>query len=243
MSIFREAISEYIWDNKYRYYLHNQPVDFTIEDTWRRVAKATASVEPKKQRKEIQKKFYDILQGFHFLPGGRILAGAGTKHRVTLFNCFVMPIAEDSILGIFDALKEGALTLQQGGGIGYDFSLLRPRGFALQHVGSTASGPVSFMSIWDAMCATMLSTGARRGAMMAVLRCDHPDIEEFISAKSINQLRHFNVSVLVSDAFMKAVEDDGEWQLVFPCINKNYQADNMQPSELMVSSNKTPGSA
>ncbi|MBV8802623.1 MAG: adenosylcobalamin-dependent ribonucleoside-diphosphate reductase [Gammaproteobacteria bacterium] len=219
MNIFREAISEYIWNNKYRYYLKDKPVDFTIEDTWQRVAKAAASVEPTNHRKVMHKKFYDILQEFHFLPGGRILAGAGTKHRVTLFNCFVMPITEDSIRGIFDALKEGALTLQQGGGVGYDFSLLRPRGFALQSTGSTASGPVSFMSIWDAMCATMLSTGARRGAMMAVLRCDHPDIEEFIAAKSTpNQLRHFNISVLITDAFMKAVEQDSEWELVFPYV-------------------------
>jgi len=223
VTIFRETISEHIWDNKYRYYQHNQPVDFTIEDSWQRVAKAAASVEHQNQRKNIQKKFYDILQGFHFLPGGRILAGAGTKHRVTLFNCFVMPITEDSIQGIFNALKEGALTLQQGGGIGYDFSLLRPRGFVLQHTGSTASGPVSFMSIWDTMCATMLSAGARRGAMMAVLRCDHPDIEEFIAAKSTaNQLRHFNISVLVTNDFMQAVERDSEWELIFPCTNRSH---------------------
>lgn len=218
MSLFEEAISAYIWDKKYRCHLSSEN---TIEETWQRVANAAASIEHKSRRSEWQKQFYDILQGFHFLPGGRILAGAGTSHRVTLFNCFVMPILEDSIHGIFDALKEGALTLQQGGGVGYDFSPLRPRGFSIQHTGSTASGPVSFMHIWDAMCATMLSTGARRGAMMAVLRCDHPDIEEFITAKSIaNQLTHFNVSVLITDEFMQAVENNHEWELVFPLENQ-----------------------
>lgn len=216
MSIFEEAVSEHIWDNKYRYRFQHNIIDHTIEDTWQRVARAAATAEAKNQQSYWAKQFYDILQGFHFLPGGRILAGAGTQHAVTLFNCFVMPILEDSIHGIFDALKEGALTLQQGGGVGYDFSLLRPRGFSVQ-TGSTASGPVSFMHIWDAMCATMLSTGARRGAMMAVLRCDHPDIEEFITAKAVtNALRHFNVSVLVTDQFMQAVENDSEWELVFP---------------------------
>jgi ribonucleoside-diphosphate reductase alpha chain len=217
VNIFEEPISEYIWDHKYRYRLHQNIIDHTVEDTWQRVAKATASIENKNQQPKWEKQFYDILQGFQFLPGGRILAGAGTEQKVTLFNCFVMPILEDSIHGIFDALKEGALTLQQGGGVGYDFSLLRPRGFPIQQAGSTASGPVSFMSIWDTMCATLLSTGIRRGAMMAVLRCDHPDILEFISVKSsATALRHFNLSVLVTNEFMQAVENDSEWDLIFP---------------------------
>lgn len=217
MSIFEEAISEYVWDHKYRYRLHQTLIDQTIEDTWARVANATASVEIKAHQKNWQQQFYDILEDFQFLPGGRILSGAGTQQKVTLFNCFVMPILEDSIPGIFDALKEGALTLQQGGGVGYDFSMLRPRGFSIQQAGATASGPVSFMHIWDAMCGTMLTSGARRGAMMAVLRCDHPDIEEFITAKSsANALRHFNLSVLVTNRFMQAVENDSDWDLVFP---------------------------
>lgn len=123
----------------------------------------------------------------------------------------------DSMDGIFDALKEGALTLQHGGGVGYDFSTLRPRGVQAYGVGSAASGPVSFMRIWDSMCATVLSTGARRGAMMGTLRCDHSDIEEFISAKQDRtQLRHFNISVLVSDDFMAAVRNDADWPLLFP---------------------------
>jgi ribonucleoside-diphosphate reductase alpha chain len=217
MNYFNEPISETIWDVKYRYRYHGEVVDGDIEATWERVAKAVAEVEPAAIRGEWQKKFYEILSGFQFLPGGRILAGAGTQHEVTLFNCFVMPIKEDSLTGIFDALKEGALTLQQGGGVGYDFSTLRPSHAIVKKTDASASGPVSFMRIWDAMCATMLSTGARRGAMMGILRCDHPDIETFIAAKSNpNELRHFNVSVLVTDTFMQAVKDNLEWQLVFP---------------------------
>lgn len=221
MELFQQPISQFVWDMKYRYRYHEKILDQSIEDTWRRVAKAAARPEQKQDREAWQKKFYDILNHFQFLPGGRIIAGAGTKHDVTLFNCFVMPILEDSLHGIFDALKEAALTLQQGGGVGYDFSPLRPRGFAVEQTGTVASGPVSFMRIWNATCATMLSTGARRGAMMGVLRCDHPDIEEFISAKSDpKELRHFNVSVLVSDAFMQAVENDSQWELVFPLEGK-----------------------
>jgi ribonucleoside-diphosphate reductase alpha chain len=164
-----------------------------------------------------EERFHELLTGFKFLPGGRIQAGAGTQRRVTLFNCFVMGPVEDSMDGIFDALKEGALTMQQGGGVGYDFSTLRPQGMPAKSVGTVASGPVSFMRIWDAMCATLLSTGARRGAMMACLRCDHPDVEAFIDAKrEPGQLRHFNLSVLVSDDFMQAVREGKDWPLVFP---------------------------
>lgn len=217
---FQQEISQHIWDFKYRYRLNEKIVDKTVEDTWRRVAKAAASVEKKAERSTWEKKFFSILENFQFLPGGRILAGAGTKHDVTLFNCFVMPISEDSLNGIFDALKEGALTLQQGGGVGYDFSALRPHGFSVEHTGAVASGPVSFMRIWDVMCSTMQSTGARRGAMMGVLRCDHPDIEAFLLAKKDpHELRHFNVSVLVSDAFMRAVKSNANWDLVFPKKN------------------------
>jgi len=164
-----------------------------------------------------QDRFFSILQDFKFLPGGRIQAGAGTARKVTLFNCFVMGRINDSIPGIFRALQEGAITMQQGGGIGIDFSTLRPRGTHAKGAGSIASGPVSFMQVWDAMCGTILSTGARRGAMMATLRCDHPDIEEFIAAKQqAGRLRRFNLSVLVTDAFMAAVRSDADWPLVFP---------------------------
>lgn len=213
-SPFLSEVSRHIWETKYRY-RNGEAHDRSIADTWQRVARALAAVEQEPARWE--PRFRALLDDFRFLPGGRILAGAGTAHEVTLFNCFVMGIIEDSLDGIFDALKEGALTMQQGGGVGYDFSTLRPRGSRAHRVGTIASGPVSFMRIWDAMCATLLSTGARRGAMMATLRCDHPDIEEFIAAKQQpGELRHFNLSVQITDDFMQAVENDKSWPLVFP---------------------------
>ena len=156
------------------------------------------------------------MKDHKFLPAGRILAGAGTGRSVTLFNCFVMGTIPDSMDGIFSALREAALTLQQGGGIGYDFSTLRPKGAPVNGVGADASGPVSFMEVWDAMCRTIMSAGSRRGAMMATLACDHPDIEAFVEAKRMSgRLSNFNLSVLVSDAFMKAVADDADWTLRF----------------------------
>jgi len=208
---FSMDISRYIWETRYR-----TAGETDIRASWRRVAQAIAQAETS-ERERWAERFYALLDDFRFLPGGRILAGAGTGHRVTLFNCFVMGEIADDLISIFEALKEGALTMQHGGGVGYDFSTLRPAGMVAQATGSIASGPVSFMHIWDAMCATMLSTGARRGAMMATLRCDHPDIETFVDAKRDPAvLRHFNLSVLVSDAFMTAVAGDRDWPLVFP---------------------------
>ncbi len=208
---FRMDISRHIWETRYR-----SAGETDIHASWKRVAQAIAAAETQ-GRDAWAERFFSLLDGFRFLPGGRILAGAGTGHRVTLFNCFVMGEIADELTSIFEALKEGALTMQQGGGVGYDFSTLRPAGTVAQATGSIASGPVSFMHIWDAMCATMLSTGARRGAMMATLRCDHPDIETFVDAKRDSAaLRHFNLSVLVSDAFMAAVADDADWPLAFP---------------------------
>jgi ribonucleoside-diphosphate reductase alpha chain len=207
-------LSEFIWQTRYRD-IDARPAENNIAETWKRVARSIAAIEPNSTG--WYEKFLGILDGFHFLPGGRILAGAGTTRQVTLINCFVMGLLDDSVEGIFEALKEGALTMQQGGGVGYDFSTLRPRGSRAHHTGAVASGPVSFMRIWDAMCATILSTGARRGAMMATLRCDHPDIEQFIDAKrAADSLQRFNLSVLVTDAFMQAVKDDADWPLIFP---------------------------
>lgn len=217
MTPFKQPISTLVWETKYRYCVGDRMIDQQIEDTWQRVAAAIADVEPPSQQQYWQKKFYQLLENFKFLPGGRILAGAGTHHHVTLLNCFVMPIKNDSLHAIFDALGEAASTLQQGGGVGYDFSILRPHGDLAAKTGVPASGPVSFMRIWDTMCAVLLSTGRRRGAMMGVLRCDHPDILSFIDAKKDkDMLRHFNVSVLISDAFMQAVQVDADWPLVFP---------------------------
>lgn len=215
-SPFSNDVSRAIWEAKYRFRTDEGVIDHDIHDTWRRVAQALSGVEGDKASLW-ESRFLSILEGFRFLPGGRILAGAGTGRDVTLFNCFVMGLPGDSMVGIFDALKEGALTMQQGGGVGYDFSSLRPAGAPARRVGSIASGPVSFMRVWDSMCATVLSTGARRGAMMATLRCDHPDIEAFIDAKANpRELRHFNLTVQISDAFMQAVEKGARWQLVFP---------------------------
>jgi len=221
MSRFSAPIAEQIWDMKYRLKeADGTPIDRTVEDTWRRIARALASVE--KDPAYWEEKFYEALEDFKYLPAGRITAGAGTGRSVTLFNCFVMGTIPDSMSGIFDMLKEAALTMQQGGGIGYDFSTIRPKGADVKGVAADASGPLSFMDVWDSMCRTIMSAGSRRGAMMATMRCDHPDIEDFITAKSdAARLRMFNVSVLVTDAFMEAVKVDGPWELVFD--NKVYR--------------------
>jgi ribonucleoside-diphosphate reductase alpha chain len=194
-------------------------VDKTIDDSWQRVATALAAAEPA-DTALWQTLFYDALSDFRFLPAGRILSGAGTGRKVTLFNCFVMGDIPDDMAGIFEHLKEAAITMQQGGGIGYDFSSLRPKGAPVKGVGADASGPLSFMDVWDAMCRTIMSAGSRRGAMMAVMRCDHPDILAFIDAKQdAGRLRMFNLSVLVSDAFMAAVKNDEPWALSFAGVH------------------------
>jgi ribonucleoside-diphosphate reductase alpha chain len=209
------SISQQIWDMKYRL---KQPggiaVDKTIQDTWWRVAAALAF--PEKDAALWADRFYEAMTDFKFLPAGRVVAGAGTGRSVTLFNCFVMGTIPDDMSGIFENLREAALTMQQGGGIGYDFSTLRPKGAPVRGVGADASGPLSFMDVWDAMCRTIMSAGSRRGAMMGTLRCDHPDIEAFIDAKrEPGRLRMFNLSVLVTDAFMAAVREDAAWELTF----------------------------
>jgi ribonucleoside-diphosphate reductase alpha chain len=215
MTRFAAPIAEQIWDMKYRFKdADGTPRDTTVEDTWRRIARDLAQVEDKPDHWE--GKFFEALEDFKYLPAGRITAGAGTARRVTLFNCFVMGTVPDSMGGIFDMLKEAALTMQQGGGIGYDFSTIRPKGADVLGVSADASGPLSFMDVWDAMCRTIMSAGSRRGAMMATMRCDHPDVEAFIAAKQDPaRLRMFNMSVLITDPFMDAVKADGSWDLVF----------------------------
>ncbi|MFZ8873151.1 MAG: adenosylcobalamin-dependent ribonucleoside-diphosphate reductase, partial [Paracoccaceae bacterium] len=215
MTQFAAPIAQQIWDMKYRLKeADGTEIDHTVQDTWRRIAKDLAKVEADPAKWE--EKFYDALEGFKFLPAGRITAGAGTGRQVTLFNCFVMGTIPDDMGGIFEMLKEAALTMQQGGGIGYDFSTIRPKGALVRGVAADASGPLSFMDVWDAMCRTIMSAGSRRGAMMATLRCDHPDIEDFITAKSdAARLRMFNMSVLITDPFMEAVKEDADWHLVF----------------------------
>ena len=210
------ALRDHVWRSAYR--LHDGArAEPDIDATWHRVAHALAQAEPADQRARQAARFHALLASGAFLPGGRIIAGAGSASRVTLFNCFVMGPIEDSLDGILAALREGAITMQQGGGVGFDFSTLRPRGSPAADTGGRASGPVSFMAIWDTTCRTLLETSRRRGAMMATLRCDHPDIEAFVDAKRTpGALTSFNLSVLVSDAFMHAVADDAPWRLAFP---------------------------
>lgn len=208
-------IAKKIWSEKYQFKLPDgRPIDETLDDTWRRVARTLAA--PEKEPPLAELKFYEALNGARFLPAGRIISGAGTERSVTLFNCFVMGEIADDMSGIFSGLREAALTMQQGGGIGYDFSTLRPKGAPVLGVGADASGPLSFMNVWDSMCRTIMSAGSRRGAMMATLRCDHPDIEEFIEAKRDPiLLRMFNLSVLITDKFMEAVRNNNSWDLLF----------------------------
>lgn len=209
------SFSTHIWKSKYRYGHGGPDQEQDICDTWKRVARAVAAIE--RQPGNWQRTFYNILSGYRFLPGGRILAGAGTAEHVTLFNCFVMGPIHDSIEGILGSLKEAALTMQQGGGIGCDFSNIRPAGLPACRSGRIASGPVSFMHLWNTLCETLTGTSARRGAMMATLRCDHPDIKAFIEAKrSTRTLSNFNLSVLITDEFMNAVALDEKWNLGFP---------------------------
>jgi len=215
---FFAPVSRQIWDQKYRLSDNSSVGDASLSDTFWRVARAGASVERGGAREKTlwAERFFEAMASMQFVPGGRILAGAGSGQQVTLFNCFVLGAIGDDLGSIFDAVKEAALTMQAGGGIGHDFSTLRPRGALVHGVGADASGPVSFMNVWDAMCRTILSAGQRRGAMMGTLRCDHPDIEEFIAVKSDPlRLRNFNLSVLVTNAFMAAVKASSTWDLVF----------------------------
>lgn len=213
---FRSPIAEQMWDLKYRMKgYEGNPIDLTVQDTWTRIADSLASVED--PTSGWSDRFYEALESFKFIPAGRINAGAGTGDRnVTLFNCFVMGTIPDSLVGIFDGLKDAVITMQQGGGIGYDFSTLRPKGAEVVGVASDSSGPLSFMDVWDASCRTIMSAGTRRGAMMATMRVDHPDVEDFIAAKrEANRLRMFNMSVLITDPFMAAVKADEDFDLVF----------------------------
>ncbi len=200
---FDDELARRIWQAKYRH-----GAEASIEATWARVARAVASAE--QDAAGWAERFHELLRGFRFLPGGRILAGAGAGPGVTLFNCFVMGVVEDSPAGIARAVAEGESTLSQGGGVGYDVSPLAPAGVV-------GPGPLGLLDALDAMCARLTGTGGRRGAMMGTLRCDHPDILSFVEAKrDPARLRHFNLSVQVSDAFMAAVEGGAMWALVPP---------------------------
>ncbi len=191
----------------------------SVDEVRARVARALAAVEAPEQRAQWEQRFLDA-QRRGFVPAGRINSAAGTDLSATLINCFVQPVgdsiatAEDGFPGIYTALTEAAETMRRGGGVGYDFSRIRPAGAWVESTRSNASGPVSYMRVFDRSCETVESAGSRRGAQMGVLRCDHPDIETFIHAKDQGDLKNFNISVGVTDAFMQAVVEDQEVELV-----------------------------
>ncbi len=197
---------------------HGQPLEFYPEQLWARVARGIAAVEPAEELREYwEKRFYEALSDFQFVPGGRILAGAGSGHQVTFYNCYVIPSPEDSRQGILDNLKVMTEIMARGGGVGINLSSLRPRGSYIKTVNGTASGPCSWAQLYSVATGDVIQQGgSRRGALMLMLDDNHPDIEEFITVKrQAGKIEHANLSVCISDKFMQAVKDDAGWDLVW----------------------------
>jgi len=202
-----QTLTKEVWESKYKWRNEQR-----AQETFERVAHAIYGFDHPSHRDQA----LDAMVSGLWMPGGRIIAGAGTGNRVTLMNCYVNRKLEDSLDDIMRGVSDAALTQQQGGGIGTDFSTLRPSGAILQRTGAVASGPLPFMDMWHSMCATIMSAGSRRGAMMGTLSDTHPDLIEFIKAKQTKgRMTNFNVSVLVSDALMAAVDEDEDWMLYF----------------------------
>src|SRR5580700_3958226 len=222
---FQEASLD-IWDKKYRLTAKDgTPVDKTMDDTYKRVARALADVE----RQDIREGWYErflwaLRRGA--IPAGRVTSNAGAlehKPATSTINCTVSGTVHDSMDDILNKVHEAGLTLKAGCGIGYSFSTLRPRGAYVSGAGSYTSGPLSFMDIYDKMCFTVSSAGGRRGAQMGTFDVGHPDVMDFIRAKrESGRLRQFNLSLLVTAEFMQAVREDKEWRLAFPITKKEY---------------------
>ncbi|MGA2187944.1 MAG: adenosylcobalamin-dependent ribonucleoside-diphosphate reductase [Steroidobacteraceae bacterium] len=225
---FQEASFD-IWDKKYRLTAKDgSPIDKSMDDTYKRIARALADVEAEELREQWYESFlWSLRQGA--IPAGRVTSNAGAlehKPATSTINCTVSGTIRDSMDDILNKVHEAGLTLKAGCGIGYEFSTLRPRGAYVSGAGAYTSGPLSFMDIYDKMCFTVSSAGGRRGAQMGTFDIGHPDVLEFIRAKRENgRLRQFNLSLLITDAFMRAVKSDGDWQLAFPLGQKEFEAE------------------
>ena len=230
-----QAASEDIWDKKYRLKdKSGEPVDETIDATYRRVARALAEVEEKGKQDVWYERFLWALRN-GAIPAGRIISNAGAlehKPATSTINCTVSGIVEDSMQGILEKNLEAGLTLKAGCGIGYEFSTLRPKGAYVSGAGAYTSGPLSFMDIFDKMCFTVSSAGGRRGAQMATFDVSHPDVVDFIRAKREDgRLRQFNLSLLITEGFMEAVKSDDDWSLSFPVSAKELEQGTVDPAD------------